>query len=208
MTKVMYIHGAFSAFKPKSEKVIGLKKEFDVVGTSYSMEKTFDENLDELKDFCIKENVDVVIGTSLGGFYASWVAARLGLPSVGINPSIDPAGTIDRLIGSHTNYATGEIEHFTKELAKSFPLNNYINTYTLVCVGLKDDVIEPEKTIEYATSVGATVIIDDNEDHYWEFFEKNKEIKDFISNKPKIILGSACHNGVKETVERLIGKNK
>jgi len=43
-----------------------------------------------------------VIGSSLGGFYASWAAQRLGCKSVLINPAVNPARDLARYIGEQS----------------------------------------------------------------------------------------------------------
>ncbi|NMM81890.1 esterase [Acidovorax sp. SRB_14] len=43
-----------------------------------------------------------VVGSSLGGFYASWVAQQTGCPSVLLNPAVDPARDLARHIGDQT----------------------------------------------------------------------------------------------------------
>ena len=43
-----------------------------------------------------------VIGSSLGGFYATWLAAQRGCPAVLINPAVDPARDLVRYIGEQT----------------------------------------------------------------------------------------------------------
>lgn len=43
-----------------------------------------------------------VVGSSLGGFYASWVARQQGCPSVLLNPAVDPARDLERYIGQQT----------------------------------------------------------------------------------------------------------
>ena len=43
-----------------------------------------------------------VIGSSLGGFYASWVAQHKGCPSVMLNPAVHPARDLARYIGEQT----------------------------------------------------------------------------------------------------------
>lgn len=43
-----------------------------------------------------------VVGSSLGGFYASWVARHTGCPSVLLNPAVDPARDLARHIGEQT----------------------------------------------------------------------------------------------------------
>jgi predicted esterase YcpF (UPF0227 family) len=43
-----------------------------------------------------------VMGSSLGGFYASVLAERLGCPAVLLNPAVDPACDLSRHIGEQT----------------------------------------------------------------------------------------------------------
>ena len=45
-----------------------------------------------------------VIGSSLGGFYASWVAQHKGCPSVMLNPAVHPARDLARYIGEQTTW--------------------------------------------------------------------------------------------------------
>lgn len=53
-----------------------------------------------------------VIGSSLGGFYASWVARQKGCPSVLLNPSTDPAATLARYIGEQVAWHNPEDRFF------------------------------------------------------------------------------------------------
>lgn len=50
------------------------------------------------------QNTMAVIGSSLGGFYASWVARHASCPSVMINPAVDPARDLVRYIGEQTTW--------------------------------------------------------------------------------------------------------
>jgi predicted esterase YcpF (UPF0227 family) len=43
-----------------------------------------------------------VIGSSLGGFYATWLARRYDCKAVLINPAIDPARDLAKYIGEHS----------------------------------------------------------------------------------------------------------
>ena len=45
-----------------------------------------------------------VLGSSLGGFYASTVAERQGCPAVLLNPAVDPARDLARYIGEQTAF--------------------------------------------------------------------------------------------------------
>ena len=45
-----------------------------------------------------------VIGSSLGGFYPSWVAQHKGCPCVMLNPAVHPARDLARYIGEQTTW--------------------------------------------------------------------------------------------------------
>jgi uncharacterized protein len=45
-----------------------------------------------------------VVGSSLGGFYASVVAERFGCPAVLLNPAVDPARDLAAFVGEQTQY--------------------------------------------------------------------------------------------------------
>ncbi|HET8745719.1 MAG TPA: YqiA/YcfP family alpha/beta fold hydrolase, partial [Ramlibacter sp.] len=45
-----------------------------------------------------------VIGSSLGGFYATWVAEETGCRAVLLNPAVDPARDLARHIGEQTAF--------------------------------------------------------------------------------------------------------
>ena len=45
-----------------------------------------------------------VVGSSLGGFYASWVARQIGCKSVLLNPAVFPARDLARYIGAQTQW--------------------------------------------------------------------------------------------------------
>jgi len=45
-----------------------------------------------------------VVGSSLGGFYATWLAEQRGCRAVLLNPAVDPARDLARHIGSQTHW--------------------------------------------------------------------------------------------------------
>lgn len=53
-----------------------------------------------------------VIGSSLGGFYASWVARQARCPSVLLNPAVNPARDLARHIGEQTAWHSPEERFF------------------------------------------------------------------------------------------------
>ena len=55
-----------------------------------------------------------LVGSSLGGFYATWLAARHALPTVLINPAVRPWTLVKDHVGELAQYHTGEIRQFER----------------------------------------------------------------------------------------------
>ena len=56
----------------------------------------------------------LLIGTSLGGFYALYFAAVLGIPSISINP-VTRTSVMSKRLGENTNWETGSKFFFTEQ---------------------------------------------------------------------------------------------
>jgi predicted esterase YcpF (UPF0227 family) len=52
-----------------------------------------------------------VVGSSLGGYYATWVAEQRGCRAVLLNPAVNPARDLEKYIGEQTQFHAPE-EHF------------------------------------------------------------------------------------------------
>lgn len=55
-----------------------------------------------------------VMGSSLGGYYASWVAAQYACPAVLLNPAVNPARDLARYIGQNTQWHRPEEAFYFK----------------------------------------------------------------------------------------------
>lgn len=56
-----------------------------------------------------------VMGSSLGGFYATWVAERVQCKAVLINPAVDPARDLSHHVGQQTAWHTPEETFYFRE---------------------------------------------------------------------------------------------
>ena len=56
-----------------------------------------------------------LVGSSLGGYYATWLAEKYDLRAVLINPAVVAPVSLDAFIGTQTNLYTGESFEFTAE---------------------------------------------------------------------------------------------
>jgi uncharacterized protein len=56
-----------------------------------------------------------VIGSSLGGFYATWLAEHLGCRAVLLNPAVKPPRDLESYVGVSTHYHSDEPFEFKRE---------------------------------------------------------------------------------------------
>lgn len=58
-------------------------------------------------------NTVKLVGSSLGGWYATVLAERYAVRSILINPAVRPHRLLSAAVGEHINYSTGERYQFT-----------------------------------------------------------------------------------------------
>jgi len=86
-----------------------------------------------------------LIGSSLGGFYATWLAERLALRAVLVNPAVRPYELLDGHIGPQKNYHTGEEYDFTmRHVAelRALEVEAITPERYLLLVGTADEVLD------------------------------------------------------------------
>lgn len=76
-----------------------------------------------------------LLGSSLGGFYATWLAAHHDLRAVLINPAVRPWDLLQAQVGEVAHYHTGERYHFDAE---------WVNQLRHYDVG---DIVRPEQLL-------------------------------------------------------------
>ncbi len=57
----------------------------------------------------------VLIGSSLGGYYATWLAEQAGCRAVLLNPAVKPPQDLERYVGVSTTYHSNEPFEFRRE---------------------------------------------------------------------------------------------
>jgi len=59
--------------------------------------------------------VVTLVGSSLGGFYATWLAERHGVRAVLLNPAVAPQVDLESYLGTQRNLYSGEAYELTRE---------------------------------------------------------------------------------------------
>lgn len=119
-------------------------------------------------------NIFILVGSSLGGYYATWLAEKFGCRAALVNPAVSPAKTLgEEFLGLQKNLYTGEEYEFTREYADYLdtldvnPLKHPENYLLLVQTG--DEVLDYHHAVErYA---GSVQVVQQGGSHRFEDFE-------------------------------------
>jgi hypothetical protein len=114
-----------------------------------------------------------LIGSSLGGFYATCLAERLGARAVLVNPAIRPYDDLAAYLGAQTNLYTGATfvvtpAHFDELRALAVPRITRPSRYFLL-VQSGDEVLDWREAVAYYG--GAFQHVEGGGDHAFQGFE-------------------------------------
>lgn len=105
--KVLYIHGFGSC--GSGNKARALAEHFGseaLLAPDLPVEPRAAIRL--LSELIADDAVELLVGSSLGGFYALWLNGLRPVPAVLINPSVRPWATLAPHVGTQRNWCTGE----------------------------------------------------------------------------------------------------
>ena len=179
---IFYFHGFASSADSTKAKVFDdfIKEKFPTIylhipNIDNSIEKSFSQ-LENL----VEENAGdrLFIGSSLGGFYASYFAEKFDSKAVLINPASNPYLGMEMYLGENTNYSTNEKFYLTKKDLKVLRLNNvskikFPSNY-LVLIETGDDVIPFKYTLDFYSGCNFCIINEGS--HSFDSFKEKLEI--------------------------------
>ena len=127
MSRIAFFHGLESpAISDKSEYLLSTFPNSYAPAIDYSKAGIFDEVLKEVK----KRKIDLLVGSSMGGWFAYCISTITGIPTILFNPAV------------HSRYMEPEVKR------GSTPAKH------TVVMGKKDEIISPEKTQKWFKSEG------------------------------------------------------
>lgn len=139
---IVYFHGFGSAFDPDNDKVRVLEELGTVFGLNIDYTIGADEVIDTARDFALDCDVDLIVGTSMGGWLASHVATALGVPFVSLNPAIEPSFNLEKYAGKKFTDFTGKICEMKASTVVEYP-DFKLGGFGLILLEEDDDVIDP-----------------------------------------------------------------
>jgi predicted esterase YcpF (UPF0227 family) len=179
---ILYIHGFASCGNSNKTKL--LKQHFDnVLAPDVPVDP--DEALSFLQKLIVDNEVDLIIGSSLGGFYAAHLAEKFQIKMVLINPSTQPFITLTPYLGENTFFCSGKTfewkkEHMIKLMSYAIA-DNSIKSSVLVLLQKGDEVLDYTK----AESVYERyeVVVQEGGNHRFENLDEYIERISFFMNR-------------------------
>ena len=188
MAKILYLHGFASSADSKKANLI----ETFITKKTKSTKILIPDLDNDIKsayhqiDFLIKkESPSSIIGSSLGGFYATYFSDKYNLLCVNINPAVPPID-MSEYLGENKNFSTGEkffINNYHLDLLDTMSkkikfLKKPKNFLTLIQSG--DEVLDYKNSLKYFAASRVEVKFGGN--HSFEGFEKYlSKVKIFLN---------------------------
>jgi len=125
-----------------------------------------------------------IVGSSLGGFYAQWLARTLGMRSILLNPAVRPARDLASQIGTHPAWHDpGQQVHFQGEfvddllqLEASLPP---ARTDSLAIIAKGDEVLDWQEMLQ-ACKQGPMVLLEGSDHGISDFESHLSEVISFL----------------------------
>jgi len=179
----VYLHGFNSSGQSvKAQELSNQLTEFDWLLPSYPAvpDDAVSYLSDYLQEHCPNTNNTILVGSSLGGFYAQYLARQFHTRVVLINPALDPITTLSAYLGLQTNYYSGEQYMFSEtelNMLKQYevvqPCLNPVSTLLLVDKG--DEIIPYEYALEKYEACAECHAFDDG-DHNFQHIPESVEL--------------------------------
>jgi predicted esterase YcpF (UPF0227 family) len=125
-----------------------------------------------------------IIGSSLGGFYASWLSATWGCPAVLLNPAVHPSRDLAKYIGEHPAWhePTEKIYFdaaYVQELAELEAQTAPAEPSTLALIAKGDEVLDWREMLA-RHQAGQVRLIEGSDHALTDFDDYWPEISQFL----------------------------
>lgn len=169
---LLYIHGFASS--GHSHKAQLLRRHFEeVFAPSLSpIPQLAMETLQEFIDAMAQP--PLLLGSSLGGFYALYLSQRLSLPAILINPVVKLTAETEQLKGMHHHYFDNSRFEFTAahlESLRQYRCPAPRSERLLLMLQMGDEVLDHQQTLQQLP--GAQQLIEPGGDHSFRGFENH-----------------------------------
>ena len=179
---IFYFHGFASSADSTKAIVFNdfIKEKFPNISLHIpNIDNSIEKSFIQLEKLVGKNKGDrLFIGSSLGGFYATYFAEKLGSKAVLINPASNPYLGMEMYLGKNINYSTNEEFYLTKKDLEILKLNNVSKVNSpanyLVLIETGDDVIPFKYTLDFYSGCNFRIV--NGGSHSFDSFKEKLEI--------------------------------
>ncbi len=179
---IFYFHGFASSADSTKAIVFNdfIKEKFPNISLHIpNIDNSIEKSFIQLEKLVGKNKGDrLFIGSSLGGFYATYFAEKLGSKAVLINPASNPYLGMEMYLGKNINYSTNEEFYLTKKDLEILKLNNVLKVNSpanyLVLIETGDDVIPFKYTLDFYSGCNFRIV--NGGSHSFDSFKEKLEI--------------------------------
>ena len=179
---IFYFHGFASSADSTKAIVFNdfIKEKFPNISLHIpNIDNSIEKSFIQLEKLVGKNKGDrLFIGSSLGGFYATYFAEKLGSKAVLINPASNPYLGMEMYLGKNINYSTNEEFYLTKKDLEILKLNNVLKVKSpanyLVLIETGDDVIPFKYTLDFYSGCNFRIV--NGGSHSFDSFKEKLEI--------------------------------
>ena len=167
MKQIIYVHGFKSCGIGEKSKAI--KSYFDIPTLTPDLPFSPQKALKFLETLINDETI--LIGSSLGGYFAIYLAQKHNLKAVLINPSLKPYKTLKNYVGIQYRYCDNKPFKWKKKYLKELKnlKTEYKNGQYLVLLQSKDEILNYKKTLKtFKKLPNAKVVVEYGGNHRFE----------------------------------------
>lgn len=143
------------------------------------------DTLKQLVESLLEHTTVTLIGSSLGGYYATCLAEYYGLKAVLINPSVKPYTTLKKVIGQAYNYYDeSRFEWNEKHISmlKQYDTSEITPSQYLLLVQTADELLDYTQAVKKYE--GASMIVEEGGNHSYENIESKFAIIEDFAHRP------------------------
>ena len=120
---IFYIHGFNSSAASSSGRLLERQLGVRVHAMEYRSDAMYADSFKSLTEQLNRhgDGCNVLVGTSMGGFYALMLSAAALTPCVAFNPVVEPRRQLRQFLGRNVNFQTHEAYDFTEAMLDSYP---------------------------------------------------------------------------------------
>jgi predicted esterase YcpF (UPF0227 family) len=151
---LIYIHGFNSS--PASAKARLVKARLEALGrgaefVAPAVPPSPAQAADVLDALALRHRGAALIGSSLGGYYATWLAEKHAMKAVLLNPAVRPYELLAPMVGLQKRFHTGEEYVFTTEHVselRALEVERITPSQYLLIVTMGDEVLDYRWAVE------------------------------------------------------------